>query len=370
MIARLLVASAAAVYLSVIGFVLTPGCTNAPVGAAPGAAGVPAGGSAVTPNGVKLVKPFRGVAITINGGTSMAPYLTCIDEIAATGADTVQVVVAGRMENGSSTQVFIDVRLAPTREQMLEVFARAKEKGLRVQLMPIVLMQNPRGDEWRGTIKPESWAVWFDSYRYFIGWYAEVAQQGKVDSLVVGSELVSTEVHGDEWKRTIADVRTRFGGTLTYSANWDHYANIPFWDQLDFIGMNSYWKLGKDNTVKVEEIMANWREIQKELAAFSNLKKKPIVLCEAGWCSITNAAHEPWDYTKVSLAADWDLQRRLYEGFFRSFMEQPKPWFGGFMMWEWHPYPIPADDRSYHPKGKPAFEVMKTWMAKPAWELN
>jgi hypothetical protein len=368
MIARMLVASATTLYLTVMGFVLVPGCTNRPVDAsASGVSPSPRTPGAANP-GVRLVKPMRGVAITINGGTSMAPYLDCVDEIAATGADTVQFVVAGRMENGGSTQVFIDLRLAPTREQMLELFARAKQKNLRIQLMPIVLLQNPRGNEWRGTIKPDLWSTWFDSYRYFIGWYAEVAQQGQVDSLVVGSELVSTEIHGAEWKRTIADVRQKFKGTLTYSANWDHYDKIPFWEDLDFIGMNSYWKLGENNKVTVPQIIEKWKAIEKELVAFSTVKGKPIVLCEVGWCSVTNAADEPWDYTKTDLAPDWDLQRRLYEAFFSHWHGNPH--LGGFMVWEWHPYPVGPDDKSYHPRGKPAFEILKQWLAKPAWELN
>ena len=64
---------------------------------------------------------------------------------------------------------------------------------------------------------------------------------------------------------------TRFGetyhGLLTYSANWDHYQNIPFWDHLDIISTNSYYKLGENKDVTVEEIVRRWHAIQKDLLA-------------------------------------------------------------------------------------------------------
>jgi len=361
MLKSILVA-AVAVYLAVMGCVLTPGGTDRP---APGSE--PA--DAAPPLGAKLTGlPLRGISTTMVHPENLPAYIKVIDEIAATGADTIEIVVAGRQENGGSSQIFVDQRYTASKEQLLELFAHAKKKNLRVMLMPIVLLTNPRGNEWRGTIKPDLWADWFDNYRAFIGHYADVAAAGNIDVLVVGSELVSTEVHAAEWKKTISLVRGKFKGMLTYSANWDHYANIPFWEQLDFIGMNSYWKLGENNQVPVTEIMARWKEIQKELVNFSNKKNKPIVFTEVGWCSISNAADEPWDYTKTSLQPDWELQRKLYEGFFKSWYGHPN--LGGFMVWEWHPYPVPEDDKTYIPKGKPAYGILKEWMAKGPWDVK
>ncbi|MDB5297076.1 MAG: hypothetical protein JWO31_3059, partial [Phycisphaerales bacterium] len=54
--------------------------------------------------------------------------------------------------------------------------------------------------------------------------------------------------------------------------------------------------------------------------------------------------------------------------FFQSWYGRPN--LGGFMIWEWHPYPVTGDDRTYIPKGKPAFDVMKTWLAKGPWEVK
>jgi hypothetical protein len=355
--------SAVALFLAVVVCVITPGCHDK---SASGDEAVPAAFRG-KPDGL----PLRGVALTIHNVEDMRPYLKCIDEIADVGADTVEFVITTRQENGSSTTIWVDQRYCPSKQQLLELMAHAKEKKLRVVLMPVVLPHAPKGNEWRGTFKPDSWADWFDNYRVMLRHFARICEEGKAYALVVGSELVSSEVKTDEWKSTIKMARKEFpSGKLTYSANWDHYANIGYWEDLDFIGMNSYWKLGEDHNVPVEQIIANWRNIQKELVNFSNAKQMPIVLLEVGWCSISNAAHEPWDYTRSDLTPDWDLQKRLYQGFFESWYGNPH--LGGFMIWEWLPSgdTIDKDDKTYLPKGKPAYEVLKKWMAKGPWEVK
>jgi hypothetical protein len=229
--------------------------------------------------------------------------------------------------------------------------------------MPIVLLHSPRGNEWRGTLKPESWEDWFVSYREIMKHYAIIAQGAGVDVLSVGSELVSAEGRTDQWTRTIRMVRSIYKGKLTYSANWDAYTRVTFWDQLDMVGLNSYYTLGDNSRVSVDEIVQRWRGIQRDLLSFQKRVGRPILFTEVGWCSLSNAASEPWDYTKTSLPVDLELQRKLYEGFFRAW--QGNPALGGFMMWEWPVGEGGPNDRSYTPENKPAQEVLQKWLAKP-----
>jgi hypothetical protein len=311
--------------------------------------------------------PFRGVAMQIQRTDWIDRYKKSIDEIVELGADTFLCIVDARQENGSSARIYLDMRMTPTPEQLSEILKYAKEKKLRVILMPIVLLDSPRGDEWRGKINPgdgASWAEWFESYRAMATHYAWVAQLAGVDIFVVGSELVSTESKAEEWAQTIKAIRTNFKGLLTYSSNWDHYSNIPFWDDLDVIGMNSYWKLGEDRNVKVEEIVKNWQEIQKELREFTQKKNKPLLFTEVGWCSLENAASEPWDYTRTDKAADADLQKRLWDGFFRAWHGDPM--LAGFTIWAWSPNDGGPDaEKDYSLKGKPAYALVKKWLVKP-----
>jgi hypothetical protein len=351
---------AAALYLTVVGCVMWNGSGDRPSATAAEPAN----------NLVKIegMRPYCGVAIRLQRVDWVEEYKKTIDKAAEEGADTVSFVVDAREDNGKDNAMYLDMRMTMTPPQLAELIGYAKQqKHMRVVLMPMVLVDNPVDNEWRGTLDPTDWHTWFENYRAMMKQYAYIAQDDGVDVLVVGSELVSSEEHYDEWVQTIRDVRDCFHGQLTYSSNWDRYQKVRFWKYLDIIGMNSYWKLGKDSSASVEEIKESWtKKWQPDIFKFASEQHKPVLLLEAGWCSLSNAATDPWDYTQDTLDADNDLQRRLYEGFFQSWWGNPQ--LAGFMMWEIHPGPDQTG-KGYTPVGKPAEAVMKEWMAKPRWDI-
>jgi hypothetical protein len=375
MLGRWIVGISLLVWVAVVTFVLLP--DRATIGATPVAADPLPAAAAAAPSTAPAPLtglPYRGAGMQIQRVDWMDKYKKSIDEIAADGLDTVSFVVDSRQENGSSARIYLDMRMTPTPQQLGDLITHAKDKGLRVILMPIVLLDAPRGTEWRGRIAPAGdnggWESWWDSYRSMILHFAWIAQSYGVDVLSVGSELVSTEDQRflGEWHKLIAETRKVFKGRLTYSSNWDHYTYVKFWDQLDLIGMNSYWKLGDNKDVSVDRIKQRWADIQAELLSFQRKVGKPLMFLEVGWCSLANAASEPWDYTRTDEALDLDLQKRLYEAFFQSWYG--KPYLGGFIVWEWTPGDGGPGDRGYTPAGKPAEDVLRQWLKKPRWDVK
>jgi hypothetical protein len=370
MFGRKIMITALALYAAVVGCALsmTESSTTGTSAGAPGNAATPEQPISGLVH-IANQRPFCGVAMQLQRVDWVQEYKKTIDDIAANGADTVSLVVDARQENAESTCMYVDMRKTMTVLQLSDIIAHAKSKGLRVILMPIVLLDAPAdSSEWRGTLKPRDWHDWFDNYREMIEHYARIAQNSGVDVLVVGSELVSSESdeHLNEWIDTIRDVRDLYKGQLTYSSNWDRYWKVPFWKYLDFIGMNSYWTLGKNRDASVDHINDEWRKIQKRMFDFVNETHKPVILLEAGWCSLANAAKDPWDYTQDQLAADNDLQKKLYEGFFQSWWGKPQ--LAGMILWEMHPGGDP-NGKGYTPQGKPAEQVMRQWFAKPRWDI-
>ena len=110
-----------------------------------------------------------------------------------------------------------------------EVIEYVHRLGMKVLLAPIVDIDHPVDKEWRGVIAPRDWNAWFDSYRAFLLHYARMAEELDVEFMSVGTELVSTERHTDQWRQNIQTVRKVYKGQLTYSANWDHYKEVEFW---------------------------------------------------------------------------------------------------------------------------------------------
>jgi glycosyl hydrolase family 113 len=312
------------------------------------------------------LRPYCGVAIQLQRVDWVLLYKKLIDHVAADGADTVSLVVDARQENFQSQFMYMDVRKTMSDAQLTEIIDYAKARHMRVILMPIVLLDDPNDAHWRGTLDPKDWHEWFENYRDLLTHYAHIAQDHNVDLLVVGSELVTSEEHVDEWIETIKDVRQIFKGQLTYSSNWDRYWKIKFWKYLDVIGMNSYWTLGDDQNVTVDQIKSNWRQIQSDMFKFLDQQGKPVILLEAGWCSLQNAAKDSWDYTQTQLPADDELQKKLYEGFFESWWGQPR--LAGFVMWSMDPGGDPSG-QGYTPQGKPAEDVMRHWLSQPRWDI-
>ena len=364
----LLIFAALLAYLGIVGCALMTADAS-PTAATVGRRYTPASYPTTSPDGL----PYRSITLQLQRTDWTQKYEKAIDQIAEVGADSVKFVVDARQENGRSSQIYLDLRKTPSVEMLTRLIRHARQRHLRVILMPIVLLDKPRGNEWRGKIEPENWEDWWQSYRDMLNHYAWISEGNGVDIFVIGSELVSTEKDLDEWTHTINDVRARFKGKLTYSANWDHYQNIPFWDQLDVVSMNSYWKLGEDSSVTVPQIEQNWQKIVNELHAFSSKSGKPILFSEVGWCSMSNAASEPWDYTTGDPIDD-ALQKRLYQAFFNVW--HGKQWFAGYSIWEWDVEADASDrttideqKRGYTPRGKPAEAVLRKWINLP-WDKS
>ena len=311
--------------------------------------------------------PWRAVAMQLHRVDWQAKYKKGIERIAATGADAVLFVVDCQAEHQGSTRLYLDRRRTPARDQLNDLIQHARDYGLRVMLMPIVTLDRAKPGEWRGTYRPPSWEDWFDSYRGVLRHFAYSAAEMKVDVFFVGSELSYMEHRTEDWRKTIAVVREIYKGKLAYSANWDHYEAVTFWDQLDFVAMNSYWKLGDDHEVTDEQIADAWRRIQGEVLAYCRKQGKPLLLTEVGWCSKRDAASEPWQYDFTGAKLDMDLQRRLYEGFFKAWHGRPE--LAGFAIWAYAEESGP-EDKGYTPWGKPAMRVLREWLAKPRWEVR
>ncbi len=312
---------------------------------------------------------YRGLAIQVASGwyKPVETYVPMLEEIAGLGANTVLLSVAGHMEHATSQSIYRDLTKIPPPDDFKTIIARARDLGLKVIIMPIVLLRNPRGSEWRGVIEPPDWDEWWDEYREFILFFADIAREGHADALIVGSELVSTEKQTSRWLALIDAVRPRFhGGKLGYSANWDHYRPVEFWDALDFIGMTSYYTLADKKNPTVEEIVAKWEPIRKDILAWQRRIGKPILMTEVGWCSQEGAGQAPWNYyqNQVATAAGHEEQRRLYEAFIRVWSDTPE--LMGVIWWEWSTTPGGPDDFGYTPKGKPAEELLRRWFATGA----
>jgi hypothetical protein len=200
------------------------------------------------------------------------------------------------------------------------------------------------------------WRRWFESYRGYILPYAREARQARADMFCVGRELDSTVVAREaDWRDVVARVRSEFRGPLTYSANFDTWQGIAFWDALDFIGVSAYFPLSDRADPGLAELEAGWQRALRPLAAAAGRFGRPVLLTEAGFPSIPSAARAPWREERV--AADVWLQARAYEATLRALAGEPAVVGAFFWLWERTSDP-PFRDASHAIVGKPASFVL------------
>ena len=287
-----------------------------------------------------------------------------INKLLDLGADTVMFSLDGYQTHVESTDIRTDPDRMPEEQQWLDLFDIAHRQGLRVVLMPKILLSDPRGNNWRGKIQPPSWDEWFSQYKAFVVRCARLAEQGHVAVFIVGSELVSTEKLTDHWRDVIAAVRQEYGGSLSYSANWDHYRGIRFWDDLDLIGMTSYHQLSDEPGPSLQTLQASWHQIKRGILEWQREIGKPILFTEAGWCSQEGCSVEAWNYYRQEEATPAGLreQRDCYQAFVDAWADEPA--VGGIIWWEWSARAAGPADFSYTPKGKPAERVLHDFLQR------
>lgn len=308
------------------------------------------------------LRPLDGIALSphYENPAEGLTFDQMVDEIAALGASHISVVV--QWGQADITQTSITPHPKETQEDQVvrRIIRRAKGRGLAVVVFPILWLDRRAVGEWRGTLAPTDPDAWWESYHRFILHYARLAAEEQADLFSVGSELASLEGEEARWRRLIGEVRGVFAGQLLYSANWDHYADVPFWDALDYVGLTAYYTLTDKHDASEDELTQAWIGIRDRLVPWARKVAKPLVFTELGYASIDGAATAPWDYTR-STVADVEEQRRCFAAFTRAW--QGEPTLGGVFFWNWWG-PGGREDRWYTLKGKPAVDVVKAWFER------
>ncbi len=300
-----------------------------------------------------------------------------LDELARMGTNWVSVTPFGRIWSLTSTDILLDFEapFADNRAAVARMIQQAHARGIKVLLIPHLWVETTG---WRGEIDPgtpEGWAAYHDSYRKFVLSWAELAGEAGADAFSIGVECKSWSGRfGDVWKGLIRDVRKRFPGVLTYSANWDEVEGVLFWDQLDLIGVNAFYPLAYKNGASYAEYVEGALRARDAIGAVADSLKMPVLFVEIGYTTRRDAAVEPWLWPDdmVNVAYDEHEQARALSALFDAFL--PEPWFSGFFVWRYY---ANLDDVSqehawgFSPHGKVAEPMLEQvfhwdWAVDPA----
>ena len=237
----------------------------------------------------------------------------------------------------------------------------------------IKVMLKPQIWIWRGEFtgylrmkEEEDWKKLESSYRDFILEYADLAQDLKVEIFCIGTELEQFIVHRPEyWNDLIREIKKRYKGKLTYAANWDEYKRVPFWRELDFIGVDAYFPISESVTPDIEEARNGWKRWKKELAGVSRSNGKDILFTEYGYRSIDYAGKEPWQTSREQSGVNLEAQANLLSALYEEVWDES--WFAGGYIWKWfidHENVGGAGNNRFTPQNKPAGMVMQYYYSE------
>jgi hypothetical protein len=314
-------------------------------------------------------------------GYGTATSAALLDELARMGTTWISVTPFGRIWSLSSTEIAMDFE-APYEDNRVAVarmIRQAKERGMGVLLIPHLWVET---GGWRGEIDPgseEGWAAYQASYRAFLLEWAELAAEAGADGLSIGVECKSWSGRfGGYWNQLIRDVRQRFPGFLTYSANWDEVEGVVFWDQLDVIGVNAFYPLAYHSAASYAEYLAGAAHARDGIRSIAQGFDMPVLFVEVGYTTRADAAVQPWLWPDemTNVVFDEHEQARALSALFEVFL--PEPWFVGFFLWRYY---ADLDDVSqehiwgFSPHGKVAEPMLSQvfryrWAADPTPQLG
>lgn len=241
----------------------------------------------------------------------------------------------------------------------------AHARGLQVLIKPHLAYWGS-GFGWRGEIgfeDPVRYAVFWSGFRRWTVALAEAARAA--DGFSVGCELKLMEADAARWRALIRDVRAVTSAQLTYAANWDTYAAVPFWDALDAIGVQAYFPLAvgpadsdAGGLPTEAALRAAWAPHVAGLREVSERTGKPVVFLELGYDRNPEMHVRPWESGRERpTEATTELQRRCLAAAL-AVMEREQAWLRGGFLWKWFVHPAGREDFSLdHPVARDALRA-------------
>lgn len=241
----------------------------------------------------------------------------------------------------------------------------AHNQGLKVLLKPHVWIG---WGTYTGDFKCDSesdWKVFESSYKAYIMTFIDIAVEEGVEMFSVGTEWrTAISERPLFWSNLIQEVREKYSGKLTYAANWDDYQKVPFWSELDYIGIDAYFPLSQKANPNLELLIQSWKTINPIIEQYANSQKKKVIFTEFGFQSRVGSTIKPWESKKDGKFSE-KIQDVAFKAFFKTIWN--KPWFRGGFIWKWYHNHTEAGGKGgkdFTPQNKKAEETIRKYFGQ------
>lgn len=307
-----------------------------------------------------LAQKINGVSFVASGDSISHIHTQPVKKL---NANYAALMPFGFIRELSSPEIRFNVKRQwfGEREEGIKQYARElRKKGIRIMLKPQIWVWH---GQYTGHITMNSEANWKkleDTYSDFILTYAKTAQDIKIPIFCIGTELEKfIQNRPKYWRELIKKIRKVYSGKLTYAANWDEFKRVPFWDQLDYIGVDAYFPLSQEKTPSIADFEKGWTIHKNEIERIQGQFKKPVLFTEFGYRSVHFTGKEPWDSKRVQASVDLEAQKNGLQAIYNQFWKEP--WFAGGFVWKWfhrHDRVGGVNNNRFTPQNKPAEKLI------------
>ncbi|MDG1730161.1 MAG: glycoside hydrolase [Algibacter sp.] len=317
---------------------------------------------------ILTTKSCKTQAYKINGVSFVASREAVearhIDPVVSVNANYAAIMPFGFIKNLEYPEIVHNTDnqwFGETRAGAKQYIDELRKKKIKVMIKPQIWVW--RG-EFTGYIEMKNEANWKtleDSYSKFILEYAELAYTVKAELFCIGTELEKfIENRPEFWNTLIKKIRSKYKGKLTYASNWDEFKRTPFWDDLDYIGLDAYFPVSDNKTPSIEECLEGWKTHKNEIYQISQKHNKPILFTEYGYRSVDYTGKTPWVSDRSMNQVNLEAQTNTTQALFETFWDED--WFAGGFIWKWfhkHDKVGGNDNFMFTPQNKPVEALLR-----------
>ena len=274
-------------------------------------------------------------------------------------------------------------------------YGRAQNLNIAIYATPRLLPSS--ADFWlKAPRSPEWWNNWFERYRAFAIYHADLAAQSGSQALILGGDAVLPSLPGGKlidgsssnppadaearWRKIMVEVHQHFPGLVLWAHPYSGSPILPappFMDQ--FYGFYLLWSapLAATSTASVDAMTsAAVTMLDQDIAPFLLAAQKGVVLAidypsakgvaagclpsGGGGCLDWSALSRPYpDMPLINL--DLHAQADLYQAMLQA--TNQRDWVGGFISRGFYP-PVALMDKSSSTRGKIAADLLWYWFPR------
>ncbi|MFT4660148.1 MAG: hypothetical protein ACI8XB_000406 [Patiriisocius sp.] len=291
----------------------------------------------------------------------------CFIDIQSINSNYVSLMPYAYVDEGQSELIFenLDWQWWGERKEGTRACIRlAHEQGIGVMLKPHVWIKHGEFTGEMDMASEQDWLQWEDDYKNYIMQYVEIAESLDVELFCLGTELETFVLKRTAfWDELIAEIKTKYKGKLTYAANWNEYTKVPFWDEMDFIGIDAYFPVSEIKNPTVNSLIHNWEKWKSEIKSIHDQYNKPVLFTEYGYQSIEGSTVTPWHVDRIGEVSNQE-QKDAYEALYNACWNED--WMAGGFLWKWHVKDHQPEKKikRFTPQHKPALEIVKQYYGK------